>query len=151
MDRLRNPLRWALALWVLCLGSAANAATTDDKPFAEKKIVLQISDQDAYKQTLVLNVASNLVKHYGPDRVDVEIVAFGPGLRLLFAENSNSSRIEGLSENGGVRFSACENTTRKVSQALGHTPEFNPRAQHVSAGVVRILDLIGEGYTLIKP
>jgi intracellular sulfur oxidation DsrE/DsrF family protein len=151
MDRLKNPLQWALALWVLCLGTAANAAATGDKPFAEKKIVLQISDQDAYKQTLVLNVASNVIKHYGPDRVDVEIVAFGPGLRLLFADNSNAGRIQGLSENGGVRFSACENTTRKVSQKLGHAPEFNPSAQHVSAGVVRILDLVGEGYTLIKP
>lgn len=151
MGRLKIPQCLLLALWLLCLGSAVNAEPQDAKPFAEKKVVLQISDQDAYKQTLVLNVASNLVKHYGPDRVDVEVVAFGPGLRLLFAENSNFSRIEGLSDNGGVRFSACENTTRKVTKVLGHAPEFNPKAQHVSAGVVRILDLIDQGYTLIKP
>jgi intracellular sulfur oxidation DsrE/DsrF family protein len=151
MDRLKNPLRWVLALWMLCLGTAASAEIPEAKPFAEKKVVLQISDADASKQTLVLNVASNLVKHYGPDRVDVEIVAFGPGLRLLFAENSNAGRIEGLSNNEGVRFSACENTTRKVTKVLGHAPAFNPKAQHVSAGVVRILDLVNEGYTLIKP
>ena len=151
MEHMKNPLRWVLVMWVLSLATAVSAETPEAKPFAEKKVVLQISDQDAYKQTLVLNVASNLVKHYGPDRVDVEIVAFGPGLRLLFAENSNAARIDGLSEDSGVRFSACENTTRKVTEALGHAPEFNSHAQHVSAGVVRIIDLIDQGYTLIKP
>jgi intracellular sulfur oxidation DsrE/DsrF family protein len=140
-----------MALFCLTLSLQAPVQAADDKPFAEKKVVLQISDEDAYKQTLVLNVASNLVKHYGPDQVDVEIVAFGPGLRLLFAENSNAGRIDGLAENDGVRFSACENTTRKVTQLLGHAPEFNPHAQSVSAGVVRILDLVDQGYTLIKP
>ena len=55
-------------------------AASDDKPFAEQKVVLQISDADPTKQTLVLNVASNLVKAYGQDKVDVEIVAFGPVL-----------------------------------------------------------------------
>lgn len=55
-------------------------AAENDKPFAEEKIVLQISDADPSKQTLVLNVANNLIKHYGQDKVDVEIVAFGPRL-----------------------------------------------------------------------
>jgi ABC-type proline/glycine betaine transport system substrate-binding protein len=54
-------------------------AAAEDKPFAEQKVVLQISDADPTKQTLVLNVASNLIKAYGPDKVDVEIVAFRPG------------------------------------------------------------------------
>ena len=84
-------------------------AAEDDKPFAEEKIVLQISDPDPFKQTLVLNVASNLIKHYGQDKVAVEIVTFGPGLRLLFKENVNSSRINGL-VSSGVKFAACENT-----------------------------------------
>ena len=48
-------------------------------------------------------------------------------------------------------FSACSNTTKKVTQALGHAPEFNSHAGHVDAGVVRILELVSEGYTLIKP
>jgi intracellular sulfur oxidation DsrE/DsrF family protein len=126
-------------------------AAESAKPFAEEKVVLQISDDDPSKQTLVLNVASNLIKHYGPDRVDIEIVAFGPGLRLLFAENSNAGRVDNLAGSSGVRFSACDNTFAKVTSLLGKEPELNSNAQHVSAGVVRILDLIDEGYTLIKP
>jgi len=151
MDRFNKPLGWVMAAVLLAVSSLVSAAPPEDKPFAEKKVVLQISDQDSYKQTLVLNVASNLIKHYGPDRVDVEIVAFGPGLRLMFADNSNAKRIENLSNDSGVRFSACENTMRKVTQKLGHAPKINPKATHVSAGVVRILDLVDQGYTLVKP
>ena len=151
MGNLNKPLHWLLLAALLLLSATASAEVADAKPFAEKKVVLQISDEDAYKQTLVLNVAGNLIKHYGPDKVDVEIVAFGPGLRLLFADNSNSGRIDSLSTGSGVRFSACDNTTRKVTQVLGHAPEFNSHAGHVDAGVVRILELVGQGYTLIKP
>ncbi|HUV21470.1 MAG TPA: hypothetical protein VMZ32_06780 [Gammaproteobacteria bacterium] len=127
-----------------------SAQSNPDKPFAEKFVVLQISDSDPQKQTLVLNVASNIIKYYGPDKVDVEIVAFGPGLRLLFKDNANASRIDGLAENG-TRFSACDNTLTRVTQLLGSEPELNENAVHVSAGVVRIMDLVGEGYTLVKP
>ena len=126
------------------------AAEQEAKPFAEKHVVLQISDPDPFKQTLVLNVANNLLKHYGPDQVDVEIVAFGPGLRLLQADNANEGRIDGLAGQG-VRFSACENTIRSFTKNLGKEPELNPHAIHVSAGVVRIMDLTGQGYVLIKP
>jgi len=120
------------------------------KSFADVKVVLQISDPNPFKQTLVLNVASNLVKHYGQDRVDVEIVAFGPGLRLLFAENANKGRISGLASSG-VKFSACENTITNMSKQLGHKPVINSKAKTVSAGVVRIVDLVKKGYTLVKP
>lgn len=151
MDRLKQPLTWLVAAFCLTLSYQLWAETSDAKPFAEKKVVLQLSDQDAYKQTLVLNVASNLIKYYGPDRVDVEIVAFGPGLRLLLADNANTGRIDNLSESGGVRFSACSNTLSKYTANLGHEPKLHNDAKKVDAGVVRILELTGEGYTLIKP
>ena len=138
------------AILVYTIGFHQPALAADDKPFAENKIVLQISDPNPFKQTLVLNVANNLVKHYGPDKVDIEIVAFGPGLRLLFKDNSNTGRINGLASSG-VRFAACENTISAMSKALGHKPELHTKATPVSAGVVRIIDLQNKGYKLIKP
>jgi len=135
---------------LLCMVSTPSFADKESKPFAEKRVVLQISDPNPFKQTLVLNVAGNLIKHYGQDKVDVEIVAFGPGLRLLMAGNSNKGRVSGLSA-AGVQFSACKNTIKAFSKKLGHTPELLPQAKQVNAGVVRILDLTAQGYTLIKP
>ncbi len=125
-------------------------AAEDDKPFAEERIVLQISDNDPTKQTLVLNVASNLVKHYGQDKVDVEIVAFGPGLRLMFNDNVNKGRITGLTSSG-VKFAACGNTITKMTSILGHAPEMNSNATIVPGGAVRIVDLQNQGFKLLKP
>jgi hypothetical protein len=139
-----------LLLLLAATFSYQTLAAEGDKPFAEEKIVLQISDPDPFKQTLVLNVASNLIKHYGQDKVDVEIVAFGPGLRLLFKENVNTDRIKGLTDSG-VKFAACQNTIAHMTKVLGHAPELNSSAVPVSAGVVRIIDLENQGFKLIKP
>jgi len=135
---------------LLILATSPVHAENEAKPFAEQKVVLQISDPNPFKQTLVLNVATNLIKHYGPDKIDIEIVAFGPGLRLLIEGNSNQSRMDGLSESG-VRFAACENTVAGFTRQLGHTPELVHQAVPVTAGVVRILELKHQGYDLIKP
>lgn len=117
---------------------------------AKKKVVLQISDGGPQKQTLVLNVANNVIKHYGMDGVTVEIVAFGPGLRLLFKDNVNKDRVQSLNATG-VRFSACQNTVKGMSKKLGHAPSLSEHAVPVSAGVARILELTEKGYTLIRP
>ncbi len=154
MSASRNFPTWLSVLFASVLLVAntlvMSAHAAEPKPFAEKKVVLQISDDDPAKQTLVLNVATNLIKHYGPDKVDVEIVAFGPGLRLMFADNVNGGRIDGLDKNG-VRFAACSNTIKKMTTLLGEEPKLNSHAVHVDAGVVRIIDLVAEGYTLVKP
>lgn len=138
------------ALAALALGWLQPAAASEEKPFADVKVVLQISDPQPMKQTLVLNVANNLLRHYGPDKVDIEIVAFGPGLRLLFADNINRGRIKGLADNG-VRFAACNNTMRKMTKKLGREPALVPQATRVSAGVARIIELVQKGYILVKP
>ena len=79
-------------------------ADEDDKPFAEHRVVLQLSESDAASQRLVLSIANNLIRHYGsPDLVDIEIVVFGPGIELLFADGDNEERISSLVA-AGVRF-----------------------------------------------
>lgn len=117
---------------------------------AEKKVVLQISDGSPEKQTLVLNVANNLIKHYGADNLKLEVVAFGPGLRLLFADNANKNRIDSLVQTG-VRFSACQNTLKAMTRQLGHPPVLLKDAVPVEAGIARILELTEQGYTLVRP
>ena len=67
--KFRRILRLGSYLLVLCAFAAPQTLLAQDaKPFAEHKFVLQISDMDPSKQTLVLNVASNILKHYGQDQ-----------------------------------------------------------------------------------
>ena len=138
-------------LAVLCVVAVPrDVLAQEEKPFAEHKFVLQISDMDPSKQTLVLNVAGNILKAYGQDLADVEIVAFGPGLRLLFEGNSNADRIDGLAESG-VRFFACENTITNMSNTLGSPVKINKHAASGKGGIVRIKELVDQGYMLAKP
>lgn len=139
-----------LIAFALTIGGMQGAVAAD-KAFADKKIVLQISDNDPSKQTLVLNVANNILKEYGPDKVEVEIVAFGPGVRLMFADNANAGRLKSLVEGSGVKLHACSNTIANMTKKLGYKPEINPLAQSPGPGVIRIVDLIGQGYILVKP
>jgi intracellular sulfur oxidation DsrE/DsrF family protein len=149
--KLKGLLRLgSMLVALLALAATQSAIAQEEKPFAEHKFVLQISDMDPSKQTLVLNVAGNILKAYGQDQADVEIVAFGPGVRLLFEDNSNASRIDGLVESG-VRFFACQNTINNMSNTLGRPVKINSHASSGKGGIVRIKELVDQGYMLAKP
>src|SRR3989344_7444642 len=120
---MRNPITSLTTLvFIACLALTSLGAAA-----AEKKIVLQASDADPDKQTLVLNVANNLLTAYKPGEVQLEIVAFGPGLLSLYADNANKDRVQSLAASG-VRFSACQNTVKGMTRILGHPPKLMKEA-----------------------
>ena len=128
----------------------AQQAPLQDKPFAEHKIVLQLSDNDPRKQALVISVANNLLKFYDPDKVAVEVVAFGPGIDLLRSDNPSRKQVESLIAQG-VRFDVCLNTVDTVERETGKRPDIIPSATPVQVGVGQILFLTENGYTLVRP
>src|SRR6202163_884296 len=128
----------------------AQPAPLPDKPFAEHRIALQLSDNDPKKQNLVISVAYNLLKFYDPDKVAIEVVTFGPGIDLLRTDNSNRKLVESLVAQG-VRFDVCLNTVDTIERETGHRPEFIPVATPVQVGVGQILSLTENGYTLVRP
>jgi len=139
-----------LAIASLLFITVASPALAAESGFADYKYVLQLSDMDPSKQELILNNAANLLAAYPPGQVEVEIVAYGPGLRLLFAENMHAQRIDSLSQSG-VKFSACGNTLKAMSKMLGEEPKLSPVAKMTPAGIVRIGELVKQGYIYIKP
>jgi hypothetical protein len=130
--------------------AGAEPAPLPDKPFAEHRIVLQLSDSDPRKQGLVISVAFNLLKLYDPDKVAIEVVTFGPGIELLFPDNSNRKLIESLVAQG-VKFDICLNTVDTIERETGKRPQYIPAATPVQVGVGQILSLTENGYTLVKP
>ncbi len=141
-------------LWVLLMlmwFAVPVAAQDSDKPFAEAQIVLQLSDGDPEIQARVINVANNLVKHYGgPDFVDIEIVAFGPGLSLLFPDNPQRERITSLVASG-VRFAGCMNTAASIERKTGNRPDLIPETIPVQTGVAHIVERVSQGFVLVRP
>ena len=140
----------ALMLATLPAAVRAQPAPLPDKPFAEHRIVLQLSDDDPKKQSLVISVAYNLLKLYDPDKVAIEVVAFGPGIDLLFPDNANRKRIESLVAQG-VKFDICLNTVDTIERETGKRPQYIPAATPVQVGVGQILALTENGYTLVRP
>jgi uncharacterized protein len=144
---LRN-LLLATVITVFCTTSFADDSR-DSKPFAEVHVVLQLSDQ--LNEAVVLDVANNLIKNYGgPDNIDIEIVTFGKGVRLMFAGSEHEVRIASLIDNG-VRFYVCENTLDTIERKTGVRPVMTEHADYVRAGVARIIDSVAVGYTLVRP
>ena len=47
------------------VGNTLADPINDDKPFAEKHVLLQVSDNDPAKFSLALDIANNLIRHYG--------------------------------------------------------------------------------------
>jgi intracellular sulfur oxidation DsrE/DsrF family protein len=128
----------------------AQQVPLQDKPFAEHKIVLQLSDNDVRKQSLVISVANNLLKFYDPDKVAIEVVAFGPGIEVLRSESPARKQVESLIAQG-VRFDVCLNTVDTIERETGRRPEIMPGATPVQVGVGQILFLVENGYTLVRP
>jgi intracellular sulfur oxidation DsrE/DsrF family protein len=139
----------ALAL-ILSSAVRAQQVPLQDKPFAEHKIVLQLSDGDPRKQALAISVANNLLKFYDPDKIAIEVVAFGQGIDLLRSENGNRKLVESLIAQG-VRFDVCLNTVDTIERETGRRPEIMPGATPVQVGVAQILFLTENGYTLVRP
>jgi hypothetical protein len=145
-----NAAMAAMVLTVTASVADAEPAPLPDKPFAEHRIVLQLSDSDPKKQGLVISVAYNLLKLYDPDKVAIEVVTFGPGIELLFPDNSNRKLIESLVAQG-VKFDICLNTVDTIERETGKRPQYIPAAIPVQVGVGQILSLTENGYTLVKP
>ena len=153
MTALSTNIRAAIVALLMATAAPtarAQQAPLQDKPFAEHKIVLQLSDNDPKKQGLVISVANNLMKFYDPDKVAVEIVAFGPGIELLRPDNPNRKLVESLVAQG-ARVDVCLNTVDTIERDTGKRPEYIAAATPVQVGVAQILLLTENGYTLVKP
>lgn len=148
----------AAAAFALLVALAAPAMAQDkpaaapiiDKPFADHHLALQLSDSDTKKEALVLSVAYNLLKYYGPDRIAIEVVTFGPGIDLVRAGNAHRAEVDSLISQG-VQFDVCMNTVDTIERETGKQVDLNPRAVKVVAGVAQILALTEKGFTLVRP
>ena len=123
----------------------ALVATTD--ACAQNKVVFQVSDPDTAKWNLALSNARNLQSALGADQVDIEIVAYGPGIGGLKADSPVAARINDAVA-AHIRVFACENTM--AAQNLHHA-DMLPAIGFVPAGVVEIVQKQQQGYAYLRP
>jgi uncharacterized protein len=123
-------------------GAVPQAAATP-----HSRVVMQVSDNDPAKWNLALNNARNLQSDLGAANVEIEIVAYGPGIGMLKAESVVGNRI-GEALGSGVKVAACENTMR--GQKLTK-PDMLNDIGYVPAGVVEIVQKQQQGWAYLRP
>ncbi|WP_321528982.1 DsrE family protein [Sedimenticola selenatireducens] len=117
---------------------------------APHKVVIQVSTDDPRTQTIALNNAVNLQKALGQDNVQIEIVAYGPGLGMLTSNSKEGQRITSLAMQD-IQFSACGNTMKGIEKKTGKMPALLEGVTVVEAGVLRLMELQERGYAYVRP
>ena len=112
-----------------------------------QKLVMQVSDAEPGKWGLALNNAYNVQETLGKDKVDIEIVAYGPGLGMLKLDSLAGARVDEALKRG-VKLVACEITMQKQNVTRA---DMLPNISYVPAGVVELMKKQQQGYSYIRP
>lgn len=119
------------------------------------KIAVQVNQNDPQVLNMALNNVQNLYKYYESqgDTAEIEVVAYGPGLQMYVDGKSPvAERVTAMAlEHESLSFAACGNTHRAMSAKAGADVPLMSEAKVVPSGVVRLVELQGQGYAYIRP
>ncbi len=126
---------------------AANAQTTLTSAPKTLKLLIQMSDAEPARWNLALNNAKNTQDELGAGNIEIEIVAYGPGIGMLKLDSLVNSRLADAAK-AGVKIVACENTMRnqKISR-----DDMHPSVSFVASGVVELVRKQSEGWAYVRP
>ena len=122
------------------------AARAQAQP-VKNRAVFQVTDNDPARWNMVLNNTRNAQEDLGAANVEIEIVAYGPGLHMLKSDSIVGARIDEALK-AGVKVVACQNTMRGMKL----TPQdMLPTVGYVPAGVTEIMKKQTEGWSYLRP
>lgn len=146
-----------VAVAALALGSIFAVPAHAAEKVKTHRIAIQIDHNDPKLMNLVLNNVSNLLRYYNGkgEQVDIEVVAYGPGLNMLREDKSpvkdRLKRIKEGSFPSNLTYSACHNTMMGMEKKEGHPVKIVSEARVVPSGVVRLTELQEQGWTYLRP
>jgi hypothetical protein len=139
----------------VALVSLLSLALTPASAVEKHRLAVQISDDDAAKMNAVLNVAANVSKYYSDkgEEIEIQVVAFNAGLNMLRQDKSPVlTRLKSFKQGmPNVAFKACENTLEAMTRKEGKEPPLVENAERVKAGVVTLIELGEQGWTIVRP
>lgn len=137
--------------------TSQRASAKTEKPVAGKthKLAIQVDENKPEIMNLALNNAKNVAEYYKVkgEKVMIEIVTFGPGLHMLRDDTSPvKQRIAEMSlAEPRITFVACANTQANQSKQEQKPITLIPEAKLFPSGVVRLMELQGQGYAYVRP
>jgi len=119
------------------------------------RLAVQVNVNDSATMNLALNNVSNAARHYTElgQKVEIEVVAFGPGLHMLRDDTSPvKTRIQSMSKSmPELTFSACGNTRENMTKVEAKEVPLVSQAKVTESGVVRLMELQERGWTYLRP
>jgi intracellular sulfur oxidation DsrE/DsrF family protein len=146
LDLRFAPYRLMVALCALVVAVACSVGA-HAQSVQRNRIVIQVSDGEPTKWNLALNNVKNVQEDLGAKNVDIEIVAYGPGLGMLKVDSVVANKIADALASG-VSVIACENTMK--NQKLTRD-DMLPKIGYVPAGVVQLMKRQQQGWAYIRP
>jgi len=137
------------ALLMLPLGSPLLAAETPTKDKVKVLYHVDGKDLEVAKYAMAL-INKHIDAEGGPDKIDVELVVHGPGLRPFIARTIDpdvKGKVETLLT-GGMAMGACQITMKRQSIK---PEELIDGLVPIPSGVVRVMELEEKGYAYIRP
>jgi intracellular sulfur oxidation DsrE/DsrF family protein len=143
-------LKFTLILLSFYILSFADTEYADPKPSIDnpRQIVFSVTEDSEHAMDHILSVANNVLKFYGPEKVEMKIVAYSKGIKLLDRHNRETAvRVDALMQYD-VEFVACGNTMRtlKIKEE-----DLVDGSIVVTAGVVELLESVKADWIYIKP
>jgi len=127
-----------------------NVKAAEDEDFEVHKLVIQMNKKDPKLQAEVLANIVNISKFYGLDNVEIEIVAYGPGIFFITKDSEFRKRIESLMFQD-VTFTACGDTIKTMKRDSGIELQLIDGVVIVPNGVPRMMWLQENGHSYLSP
>lgn len=141
----------AILLAVVVSLGLAKAVQSEDEAFSEvHRLVIQVNKDNMDEQDHILSNIVNLQKHYGLDNIEIEVVAYGPGIWLVTDKSKYAERVESLMMQNVV-FTACGNTMDTIESTSGVRPTLLDDVETTPAGIARIIELQEKGWSYLSP
>ena len=134
-----------ILLAAMLLGAAlVGPARAQDKP---QRLLIQISDYNPKVWGLALANARNVRHDLGPDKVEIEIVVYGPAIRMLEMDSDWRDRVTQVIDEG-IRVIACENTMKSMKLTRN---DMLGGVEFVKTGLAHVMKRELEGWAYARP
>jgi intracellular sulfur oxidation DsrE/DsrF family protein len=152
---LAVPFFATLAATEICSASPKDPKDQVASKTTVHRIVVQVNSDDPITMKHAITNSLNAIRNYSEknEPVAIEIVAYGPGVRMFRADTSPVKDLLAFlhANHPDVVFSMCGNTKMIMEKNEGHPLSLIDGTQVVPFGVVRLVELQEAGWSYLRP
>jgi intracellular sulfur oxidation DsrE/DsrF family protein len=137
--------------FLLLVGAGAAAAGLPALAFAQatapkNRALFTVTENDPARWNLILNNMHAIGEGVGSEGIEIELVAYGPGVLMLKSDSSVTQRLAEATK-AGVKINACQNTMNGMKL----TPsDMLTDIGYVPSGVVEVMRKQQQGWAYIR-